>query len=324
MASASHAAAVGELAVSTTVQCQRSCRASEEEVRLLRMRMVTIGASDHELHEGFHDYVARVFPAVSFRRWAECGGWQESYRVVALLDASRIVASASLTRMHVVLHGRTIRGWQLGAVGTDPSYRGRGLQRRVLQQVLACAGEQDLTFLFANDEVLDFYPRFGFHRARESVFTAEHRAQPAGTPLRLLAADSVADRALLARVAAEAEPSAACFGARGYGSVVLWYLCNHHGQHFRYVPEHDAIIVAERTGSTLSVYGVLARTGFDLKQQLPRLIDEPIERLEFFHSPARDWPSAKPTRGYGDSTLFVRGPHQLPEQPFKFPALAQT
>jgi ribosomal protein S18 acetylase RimI-like enzyme len=286
--------------------------------------MVTIGTEDREWHGGFHDYVARVFPGVSFRRWAEYGGWQENYRVLSLLDGRRIVASASLTRMNLVLHGRSLRGWQLGAVGTDPSYRGRGLQRRVLEQVLAGVGAEDLVFLFANSDVLGFYPRFGFRRARESVFTAEHRAEPAGPPLRLLAAESAADRAILARVTAEAEPSAMSFGARGYGSIALWYLCNHHSQHLRYVPEHDALIVAERTGSTLLVYDVLVRSGFDLAQQLPRLIDEPIERLEFFYSPARDWPSAQPTREYDESPLFVRGPHQLPEQPFKFPTLAQT
>lgn len=291
---------------------------------MLRMEMVTISADDSEWHEGFHDYVARVFPGVSFRRWVEYGGWRENYRVFALLNGSRIVASASLTRMDLVLHGRALRGWQLGAVGTDPGYRRRGLQRRVLEQVLACVGGDDLVFLFANDEVLDFYPRFGFRRARESVFTAEHRAQPGGARLRVLAADRAADRALLARLAAEAEPSAASFGARGYGSIVLWYLCNYHGQHLRYIPEEDALIVAERAGSTLLVYDVLARTGLDLAQHLPRIIDAPIERLEFFYSPARDWPSAKPTREYSDSPLFVRGPHHLPEQPFKFPALAQT
>jgi ribosomal protein S18 acetylase RimI-like enzyme len=288
------------------------------------MRMLTITATDREWHEAFHDYVARVFPGVSFRRWAAFGGWQEHYRVFALLEENRIVASAALTRMDLVLQGRAVRGWQLGAVGTDPSCRRRGLQRRLLPHVLAQADADDLVFLFANENVLDFYPRFGFRRARESVFTAAHRALPAGAPLRVLAPDNAADRALLARVAAAAEPSTALFGASRYGSIVLWYLCNFHGEHVRYVPEHDALIVAEQAGSTLFVYDVLARTRFDVAQQLPRLIEGPIERIEFFYSPERDWPSTEPTREYIDAPLFVRGPHHLPAQPFKFPALAQT
>jgi len=288
------------------------------------MRRVTITADDHEWYEAFHDYVARVFPGVSFRSWTECGGWQENYRVFALLEGQRIVASASLTRMDVVLQGRATRGWQLGAVGTDPNYRRRGLQQRLLPSVLASAPADDLVFLFANENVVDFYPRFGFRRAFECVFTAEHRAEPGGSPLHILSAESPADRALLARVAAEAEPASASFSVRGYGSIVLWYLCNFHEQHVRHVPEHDAVIVAEQVGSTLLVYDVLARTSFDLARELPRLLDEPIERIEFLYTPTRDWPSAQPTRQYGDSPLFVRGSHRMPEEPFKFPALAQT
>ena len=288
------------------------------------MRLLTITANDREWHEAFHDYVARVFPGVSFRRWAAFGGWQEHYRVFALLDANRIVASASLTRMDLVLHGRAVRGWQLGAVGTDPRYRRRGLQHRLLPHVLAQADNEDLVFLFANEKVLEFYPRFGFRCARECVFTAEHRALPTSSPLRILAPDSSVDRALLARVAAAAEPSTTLLGARRYGSIVLWYLCNFHSEHVRYVPEHDALIVAEQAGSTLLVYDVLARKRFDVAQQLPRLIGSPIERIEFFYSPERDWPSAEPTREYIDSPLFVRGPYRLPDQPFKFPTLAQT
>jgi ribosomal protein S18 acetylase RimI-like enzyme len=288
------------------------------------MRMLTVTASETEWHEAFHDYVARVFPGVSFRRWAAYGGWQDNYHVLAWLDANGIVASASVTRMNVVLQGRAVRAWQLGAVGTDPAYRGRGLQRRLLQHVLAQVPAEDLVFLFANEHVLDFYPRFGFRREREHVFGALHQAQAAGTPLRVLGFDNGADRALLARVAGNAEPTTALFGARQYGSILLWYLCNHHHDHVRYVPEHDALIVAEQAGTTLFIYDVLARTPFDLVQQVPRLIGAPIERLEFLYSPERDWPSALPTHDYVDSPLFVRGPQRMPEQPFKFPALAQT
>jgi hypothetical protein len=63
---------------------------------------------------------------------------------------------------------------------------------------------------------------------------------------------------------------------------------------------------------------------FDLAEQLPRLIESQIDHIEFFYSPERDWPSAEPTREYIDSPLFVRGPYHLPDQPFKFPTLAQT
>jgi len=287
------------------------------------MRELTITHADREWQEAFIEFVPRVFP-ISFGRWTAYGGWDDTYRAFALADGERIVASASLARMDLVLHGKPVRGWQLGAVGTVPAYRRRGLQRSIMQRLLAQCPAEDLIFLFANDSVLEFYPRFGFQRRRESLFGAEHHAAPSGTPLRTLDASNADDRALLLRIAAEAQPITSLFGARDYGRTLLWYLCNFRGDHMRYVAEHDSIIVSTQVGDTLYVYDILTRAAFDLAGQLPRLIEAPIERLEFAFTPSRDWPSAEPTREYTESALFTRGPHQLPEIPFKYPTLAQT
>src|SRR5262245_36571263 len=184
------------------------------------MRDLTITHADREWHQAFLEFVPRVFPSISFRRWAACGGWDAGYRAFALADGERIVANASLTQVDLVLHGRPVRGWQLGAVGTDPAYRRRGLQRSVLTRLLAQCPPDDLIFLFANDSVLDFYPLFGFERRREELFGAEHHALPAGTPLRALDVTSADDRALLQRIAAQAEPTTSQFGARDYGRTL--------------------------------------------------------------------------------------------------------
>ena len=288
------------------------------------MRELTITSADRAWHQAFIEFVPRVFPSISFRRWATFGGWDAGYRVFALADGERIVASAALSAVELLLHGQHVRGWQLGAVATDPAYRLRGLQRNIVTRLLAECPRDDMVFLFANDSVLDFYPRFGFRRGRERLFGAEHRAAPSGTPLRALDIDSPDDRALLLRVAAQAEPITGLFGARDYGRTLLWYLCNFHRDHMRYVAEHDSVIVAEQIDSTLYVYDVLTRTAFPLASELPRLLEAPIERLELAFTPSRDWPSALPTREYTESPLFIRGPYELPTTPFKFPTLAQT
>jgi GNAT superfamily N-acetyltransferase len=288
------------------------------------MRELTITHADREWHQAFIDFVPCVFPGISFRRWAACGGWDDAYRVFALADGERIVASASLMRMDLVLHGEPVRGWQLGAVGTDPAHRQRGLQRAILQRLLAQCPAEDLVFLFANDSVLDFYPRFGFQRQREHLFCAKHNAAPSGTPLRKLDVTSAEDRALLLRIAARAQPITTVFGARDYGRTLLWYLCNFHRDQMRYVAEHDSIIVSAQIGATLHVYDVVTRVAFDLAGQLPHLIEAPVERLELAFTPDRDWPGAEPTREYTESPLFTRGPQQLPQIPFKYPTLAQT
>jgi predicted N-acetyltransferase YhbS len=290
----------------------------------MSLQSLTITCRDHHWHEAFIDYVPRVFARASFRRWYRLGGWNEDYVAFSIADGTDIVASASLQRMNIVLRGEWLTGWQLGAVGVVPQWRGRGLQRRIMQRLLGSVDEKDIVFLFANDTVLDFYPLFGFKRVIESVFAAEYDVEPASEPLRALSIDRADDLALLARVAAAAAPTTREFAARSYGGVLLWYWANFYDGCFYYCEAEDAIIVAELDGATLRICDVLARTPFDLRSYLPRVVKHDAQRVEFGFTPDVWWPDARVIADYMESPLFVRGAHRLPEAPFKFPMLAQT
>ena len=279
---------------------------------------------DAAWREAFLRYVPRVFPRASFRRWCELGGWDENYLAIAITEGDEIVANASLMRMSLVLQGRELTGWQLGAVGVVPERRGAGLQRIIMPRALDVAARNDVVFLFANDSVLDFYPRFGFRRAQEVVFGADHAVTPAKDRLRVLSLESADDRRLLARLAAEAKPVTEAFGARRYGSVLLWYWTNFYQDCFYYWEECDALVIAEQDGDCLRICDVLARERLDLTSCLPRVATAPAHRLEFGFTPGAWWPDARPVSPYSDSPLFVQGAHDLPAAPFKFPMLAQT
>ena len=268
--------------------------------------------------------VPQVFPRASFRRWYELGGWDERYCAFSMALGREIVANASLQRMTVILNGRELTGWQLGAVGVVPEWRGKGLQRQIMPRLLATATDDDIVFLFANDDVLDFYPLFGFERRIETVFGAECVIAPAGDSLRTLSLDSAGDRALLARLSMQAGGVTDRFGARNYGGVLLWYWTNFYEGCIHYCAQDDAIVVAEQEADLLRICDVLARAPIDLRSYLPCIATTPIHRIEFGFTPEAWWPDATPIAQYRDSPLFVRGNHPLPGEPFKFPMLAQT
>ncbi len=288
------------------------------------MRPITITHEDRLWHEAFLRFVPKIFPRITFRGWYEHGSWDDRYTVFALVEGDELIASASLYRLQLVLRGQPVRGFQLGSVGTLPEHRGRGLQQEILPRLLASTSDDDLVFLFANHHVLDFYPRFGFERVHEHLFRVERAVQPEGAPLRTLDIESADDRALMLRVAKRAQPVTTLFGASDYGTVVLWYWSNLYRKGLRYCAELDVIFVVEQSGELLRIYDVIASTTPDLAPQLPRLIDKPITAIETGFTPTRFFPNAKPQADYTDSPLFVRGPHRLPDEPFKFPMLAQT
>ena len=56
--------------------------------------------------------------------------------------------------------------WAAGSM-TSPEYRHRGRIKQIMKEVDADFADKDGVFLFANDSVLDFYPKFGFKKADE-------------------------------------------------------------------------------------------------------------------------------------------------------------
>jgi predicted N-acetyltransferase YhbS len=290
----------------------------------MSLQPLTIGHNDYEWHEAFIRFVPRVFPSVSFRRWYDLGGWSQDYVSYALADGGEIVANASLHRMTMIVQGRELTGWQMGAVGVLPEWRTRGLQREIMSRVLAVAAAQDVVLLFANDDVLGFYPRFGFKRISESVFGAEVDVQPAPERLQRLSIDKPDDLAAVSRIAAAAVPVTQLFGAREYGDVLLWYWTNFYPSSFYFWEEQDAIVVAGQSGDTLKIYDVQAPARIDLAACLPRIAAAPVRRLEFGFTPELLWPRARPLYQYAESPLFVQENFPLGDQPFKFPMLAQT
>jgi hypothetical protein len=193
-----------------------------------------------------------------------------------------------------------------------------------MQHVLAQLSSSDVVLSFANEDVLDFYPLFGFRQVTEWLYSAEHSVTPGAGPLRLLSIESSEDRKLLTRLAASALPVTERFGARRYASVLFWYWANYHADAFYYHEQDDAIVVAEQDMEVLRILDVLAPRPVDLTTYLPQLVSEPVDYIEFGFTPERVWPDALPELEYLESPLFIRGDVELPASPFKFPVLAQT
>lgn len=285
---------------------------------------VRITHADTGRHEAFLRCVPRVLPGLDFRPWYRRGGWTAAYGAHGLLEGDALVANVSVMRTPVIIEGRELRGAQLGAVGTVPESRGRGLQRPLMERVLAeLAGSADLVFLYANDSVLEFYPRFGFRRVEETSFELEVALEPAADPAPTLDLDSSAQVAAWMAACARSVPPTERVGLRDYGSVALWHACAFYPGEVRELREGECYAVSVRRGDTLVLLDLAAPRRFDLLPVLPRLIDAPVSRVRFGFCPEAWCPAARPVRPWNDA-LFVRGGVVFPAEPFKLPALAQT
>ncbi|WP_223634187.1 GNAT family N-acetyltransferase [Corallococcus sp. EGB] len=287
-----------------------------EPVAVIEIRQVDTG-----LQELFCDYVPQVFRRADFRRWRAWGEWTDAYRAFSVVESGRVVANASVTRMRLVLEGREVTGYQLGAVGCLPSHRGRGLARKAMDVALDACGDAPV-LLFANPTVRQFYPRFGFQPWKQTLFAATYEAVPEGPPAPPLDLDDAKVRAGLDSLSSVGLPSSERFGARGYGKVASWPVANGFARPLRQLGS-EVWVFAGVEGNTLYLDDVFAREPFDLRAWIPRLIDRPIEAVRFGFTPERYWPGAVEAGEDAEAHLFVRN-LRLSQEAHRFPIMAHT
>ena len=292
------------------------------------MEFRKILCTDVEQHLAFFRFVDTIFGggrAGTWATWRDRGGWTGDYEVFALVDGGRIVSTVGRSRMHLVVNGVDRTGWQLGAVATARPYRRQGLARRLMDRVIAELDEPDQpVILFANNSVLDFYPRFDFKRIPQRRSVARAALQPSGSPAPRCDLSDASHRIRLARLCAAARPIPGPLAARDYGWLALWNLtCGPVAA--SWLPGLDAAVATVMEGERLIVHDVIATRPFDLRPVALALIARPVAEVEFLFNPEGFWPEVThPDADDADLVLFARGAAASLDGPAQLPGLAHT
>jgi predicted N-acetyltransferase YhbS len=117
--------------------------------------------NDKTLRDSFNALAEATF-GLNFENWYQLGFWGDNYDPYSILEDGKIVANVSVNRTDMVIIGQKKRLYQLGTVMTDPEYRNRGYIRAIMKEVEKDIADGDGVYLFANDGVVEFYPKFGF------------------------------------------------------------------------------------------------------------------------------------------------------------------
>lgn len=131
-------------------------------------------------------------------------------RRVALVDGPRVLASLKIYHFDAVLDGRPVGVCGLGAVFTQPEYRGQGHARVLIERVLenATAMGQQWALLFSEIGI-DYYARIGFIGvpAHDATFVVAAPPPNRGAPATLVRAGDDRDLdAIVALGRTRAEP----------------------------------------------------------------------------------------------------------------------
>ncbi len=212
---------------------------------------------DPDLRESLFSLARQVF-SLDFAPWYQGGGWQDRYIPHALVLDGQVAANVSVNPIDFLLDGVRSSYVQLGTVMTHPDFRGMGLSRFLLETVLEAWKDRcDCLYLFANDTVLDFYPKFGFVPAKE--------AQPVfpvvpGRPIprRRLCPDLPENRALILNAYRQSNPFSA-FSMEGNEGLLLFYALGPFRDMVYELTDQNTVAILEEDGEVLYCHELLGR-----------------------------------------------------------------
>lgn len=127
---------------------------------------------DNDLLRSALNQLTRETFCFDFESWYQNGYWKEDmYMPHSLLDGDRMVANVSANRMEFVINGEVKHYIQIGTVMTAKEYQNQGLGRYLIEKVISTYKDKcDGIYLFANDSVLSYYPKFGFQASKEYIY----------------------------------------------------------------------------------------------------------------------------------------------------------
>lgn len=110
----------------------------------------------------------------NFERWYSNGFWGDKFIPHSLVDGDNVIANVSTNKMDFYLDDIEKHYIQIGTVMTDKNYRGEGLSWYLIQMIIDNYKENsDGIYLFGNDSVLNFYPKFGFVKSKEYQYSKD-------------------------------------------------------------------------------------------------------------------------------------------------------
>lgn len=243
------------------------------------------GYRDNEnLRDGLNKLTEETY-GFNFRKWYEDGYWGEGYIPYSLLDDGKLVANVSVNIMKINILGEEKNYIQIGTVMTDEKYRNQGLSRFLMEKVLSeWENKCDCIYLFANDTVLDFYPKFGFERVYEYQYFIEMNKGKSGEKVRQINIDDNNDKEILENIISNSIQISKLH-VKDNKNLIMFYCLDFLKDNIYYIEECNAIAICEYDGEELFIQDVFMDEEIDLNIVINLLMNEETKVIRLGFTP---------------------------------------
>ena len=240
------------------------------------------------LRNSFFELAASTFD-IHFENWYQQGCWGEGYIPFSFADGNRIVANASVNILELVIHGEKKKAVQIGTVMTHPDYRKKGLSTRLMNKILEeYENKYDVMYLFANESVLDFYPKFGFKAVEEHLFSMDFhfKANPVESAnLRKLDVTDAEDLHLIQQFASQRLPVSKRFATDRTPGIFMFYCLNVFNNDIYYLENEKVFVIYQKANNNINLFDVVSLDEINMKDILNKIADADTEKVTFHFTP---------------------------------------
>lgn len=257
----------------------------------------------------FNALTRRTF-GFDFTDWYEAGQWGDFYIPHVLLDGDRVISNVSVNLMQFDVLGVKKNYIQLGTVMTDAAYRGKGFNRDLMERVLEqYAGKTDGIYLFGNDSVLDYYPKFGFRPLKEYEYYQTVEKADAYILEKIDMKDK-RQREKFYRMLYAYKVERECLNRNdamymneNVNLFQFWLSAGYEDKIF-YLPEADACAIAEIEGAVVHVCQIFGKEEVEIVR-LAKAFGEEVKEVVLGYTPVHKEKFLVREHKEADATLFV-------------------
>jgi predicted N-acetyltransferase YhbS len=281
---------------------------------------------NEELRKSFNELATLVF-GLNFEDWYKKGYWNNRYIPFSYAEGAKVIANVSVNLLDFVINGEKKRAIQIGTVMTHPDYRHRGLSASLMNKVLEeYENNYDFMYLFANQNVLDFYPKFGFQSVNEYQFSMAYSPIQSGeTGIRKLDGSSIDDLNFIYKIASERMPVSNLFGTKNTQGLLMFYCIYVFENDIYYVEDEDAIVIFKTEDKQIDIFDIVSKKEVSIDNILSKITNSDTNKIVFHYTPNYKGIDTQSDILNGDDVLFVKtsGSNHFPLQ-VKHPITSQA
>ncbi|MBR5066704.1 MAG: GNAT family N-acetyltransferase [Lachnospiraceae bacterium] len=257
---------------------------------------------NEDVRRSFNELAEKVF-GLNFENWYQNGFWKDNYIPYSVIEDGKVVSNVSVNACNMNYGGRVVKLIQLGTIMTDPDYRGKGYSRILMERVISDYKDKvDGIYLFANDSVLDFYPKFGFKTGKEYQYSKDVNNTDEDRTVLVPMADKEAwDK--MVRLITEKEQNSKFYMVENTG-LYMFYLSQFMQENTFYIESCDSYAVAEIEDDTLILHTIIGKGDVD---KVISAFGSKIKKVVLNFTPNVTYGFEENELHEEDTTLFVMG-----------------